>query len=131
MKSCYLVLVSALMVSLGSKLAWAVERNLYSGGKIVLVVPRNPTPLEKYAVAELAKHVERATGARPETVSDEVAEAGNSIVVGQLQNNLALQRLAQSNFFRHPKGEQGYSLRVDRNPHDRQGKSWLVVLGGD
>jgi hypothetical protein len=110
--------------------ALAASNNLHREGKVVLVVPERAEPLEEFAVAELAEHVAKVTGHVPQRVCGSSVAAGNSIVVGQVRSNPALARLAQQSFFRPQDGEQGYSIRADRNPHDDRGKSWLATLAG-
>ena len=61
MKACLIVLMSAITVFPWVESVMATETNLHGGGKILLVVPEDPSALEKYAIAELAKHVEQLT----------------------------------------------------------------------
>lgn len=130
MKACLIVLMSAITVFPWVESVMATETNLHGGGKILLVVPEDPSALEKYAIAELAKHVEQLTGTAPETAREDAIDTGNQIVIGQAQNNRAIRRLIEGEFLKGSKSEQGYSMRVDRNPHDKQGRSWLAVLCG-
>lgn len=110
--------------------ALAANNNLYRDGKVVLVVAERVDPLEEFAIAELSEHVAKVTGHVAERVYGGSVAAGNSIVVGQVRSNKALARLAQQSFFRLRDGEQSYSIRTDRNPHDNHGRSWLAALAG-
>jgi len=91
-------------VILATRFAWsdrafAAEGNLYTGGKIVLVAPDHPDPLEDFALAELAKHVERATGQAPETTARR-CQGRQPDSHRPLGSNRSLGRLAEESFFK-------------------------------
>ena len=79
---------------------------------------------------ELVKHVERVTGQAPQTTRGGSVKAGNRNLIGRPEGSPAIHRLAREGFFQLGRAEQGYSLRIDRNPHDQQGGSWLAVICG-
>jgi len=131
--------LNALMVLFGSTLLSGGDSsaeaavNLFSpdsAKQIVLVVSDNPEPLERFAVSELADHIEQLTGRAPERMCGGTLTAGNAVVIGRVEGNDALARLAGEGFFNANREEQGYSMRIDRNPHDETGKPWIVVLCG-
>jgi hypothetical protein len=112
------------------------EVNLYQpsvDGKIVLVVPERPAPLEQFAISELAKHIRQVAGAAPEMGEGKGAAAENLVVIGRTGNNATLKQLAERGFIQAPVEEQGYCLRTDANTGANMGaggESWLAVLCG-
>jgi len=126
--SAFVVVVSATLLAGADTAA-----NLFSESpakQIVLVVPERPEPLEKFAISELAKHIERITGKAPKMNSSGTVGSGNVVLIGRKESNRALARLADDGLFTVNRKEQGYSMRIDRNPQDPSGKSWLAVLCG-
>ena len=103
---------------------------------LTLIVSDAADPLEEYAASELAQHLRKVADINPQIVYDQNAAVrprmGNSnlIVLGRLQNNRVLKKLAQEGFFKPNGKEQGYSMRADTNPLDSTGESWAAVLCG-
>ena len=68
--------------------------------KTVLVVPQQPDLFTKLAASDLARHIEQATGVKPETshwgdgTKERLASGGNLAVLGTLKNNGLLEQLA-------------------------------------
>ena len=129
-RGCSLILVGLATILLCGGPISAGGENLYTEGKILLVVPEHLDPLETYAIAELTEHLQAVVGQAPETVSHRKATTGNRIVIGRIENNGALRQLVKAGFFKNSRGEQGYSIRIDRDPRDAQARSWLAVLCG-
>lgn len=110
------------------------EVNLLSespADRIVLVVSDNPDPIEQYAQGELVRHVQRSVGVRPGVIrAGDVAENAftpgtNLLILGRIDDNRELKRLADARFFTPNKAEQGYSLRIDVDPRTGEQKRWL------
>ncbi|MAG94199.1 MAG: hypothetical protein CMJ48_10665 [Planctomycetaceae bacterium] len=106
------------------------------GGKILLLVSDQPDDPQEYAATELVRHVEKTTGVKPRMVTaggvqgERLSADANVIVLGRTDDNPWLKSLAKDGFFQPNVDEQGYSLRIDVNPDDGEGKRWLVVLAG-
>jgi len=104
--------------------------------KIVVIVSNRPDALQQYAASELVRHVDQVTGAKPQIVhvGDESADSlpadANLMILGRREDHLTLKHLAATGFYEPNTSEQGYSLRVDVNPQNPQGKHWLAVLAG-
>jgi len=107
--------------------------NLYSPDSakpIVLVVPEKPEPLEEYAAEELARHIEQLTGKAPVKKPVGIVGSDNVVVIGRVESNEGLKRLEERRFFKPNQQEQGYALRIDKNPFDKGHKTWLAALCG-
>jgi len=104
--------------------------------KIVVHVSDKADDLERYAASELVRHVERIGGAKPGLISvgNESGESlpvdANVVILGRTDDNPLLKRLAEARFYEPNISEQGYSLRIDVNPQNPEGKNWLAVLSG-
>jgi len=102
---------------------------------ITVIVADQSVPLEEFAASELVEHIEKLTGTKPQVLkasqadSDKTAQA-NLVVLGRLEGNELLKRLAERQFFKPSQQEQGYALRTDKNPFDTSGKTWLAALCG-
>ncbi|NLX95072.1 MAG: hypothetical protein GXY83_02730 [Rhodopirellula sp.] len=130
MKVLFCVVAGALLVLAPCEPARTAEGNLYAEGKIVLMVPEAPEPLEEFAIAELTEHIRQVTGSSPERTHGDVVTTGNCMIIGQVRTSPVLRTLAQESFFETEQGQQGYSLKIDRNPCDERGRSWLAALCG-
>jgi len=82
----HLACVLVFFVSLFSvALALGEDLTLVDDGKplYTIVLPKQPTPVERTAARELADHLEKATGARLEVLTEDQPEAtGNALLVG-------------------------------------------------
>lgn len=137
------VLIGSVLLICGVLVAdgWSdgkMPANLYRAGQetgIFLMGPDDPTGLEQYALDQLAGHIAEVTGRKPRIEAaaghvDELPAGKNVVVLGRLDNNGVLRRLAASRVFRPHGGEQGFALRVLRRTDDPAGQAWLVVLCG-
>ena len=123
----------------GGAVAADTDLNLFTQSTVetvVLVAPDQPDDLERYALAELARHVEKTTGTEPKLFKSADIEGGglpadsNVVILGRTDDNPDLKDLAEGGFFEPNTDQQGYSLRIDVNPDDPQRKRWLAALCG-
>jgi len=136
--SAAMILLGATLAAVSTAAADAAE-SLFAesaGAGIVLVVPDRPEPLEEFATSELARHIKRVAGGGPKIIksgdasAERLAGTANRVIVGRLQSNRFLRRLAEQGRIKPNTQEQGYSLLVGSDPQDAGGKCWLVVLCG-
>ena len=108
----------------------------HGAADLVLIVPERLDRLEEYAARELATHLEKVIGIKPRVIRPQADPAtvlggkANVVVLGRVDNNRLLKHLTQADFFKPDRQEQGFSLRIDANPHDTKRDRWLVVLCG-
>jgi len=128
------LMLGPIAVLAGSGLvAGAVAQNLFTPNatqEITIVVSEQPEPLERFAASELARHIKEVSGQAPKMSPGGSVPDGNVVVIGQVKNNDALARLANEGLLRVKREQQGYSMRIDRNPRDATGRAWLAVLCG-
>ncbi len=134
MKYSEMLILGPIAVLVASGLvADAMAQNLFTPSatqEITVVAPEHPEPLEAFAVSELARHVEQVSGHAPNMSHDGSLPDGNVVVIGQVKNNDALSRLAAEGSLQVNREEQGYSMRIGRDPRDATGRAWLAVLCG-
>ena len=124
---------------IGVAVAADTNPNLFTNSpaeKIVLIGPNRPDDLQQYAASELVRHIEKITEVKPRLlkVADiraaKLPTDSNVIMLGRTVDNPLLKGLSEGGFFQPNTEEQGYSLRIDVNPNDPQGRRWLAVLAG-
>lgn len=103
--------------------------------KILIVLPDDADRLETYAGSELGRHVQAVMGAKPTVlpasrVTDRDLGRSNVIALGRPANHRLLKSLCGLGFIEPNQTAQGYSMRIDVNPHDAERERWLAVLCG-
>ena len=88
----------------GGAVAADTDLNLFTQSTVetvVLVAPDQPDDLERYALAELARHVEKTTGTEPKLFKSADIEGGglpadsNVVILGRTDDNPDLKDLAE------------------------------------
>jgi len=102
--------------------------------RFTIVTNERSSDLSQFAVGEIRESVKKNLRYDPIIVkasgaSDTVLK-GNLIVLGTAKDNKLIQTYISSHFIQPEQQEEGYSFRIDDNPH-QPGKSLVVISGAD
>ena len=98
---------------------------------VAVIAPENPTPLQEYALSELADNITEVLGEAPRVLDADASPPDDAltIVFGTLKSNPKLVALAKERAFKPNRDEQGFAIRIPNgDPHAAQ---TIVLCGAD